>query len=195
MGGDHPCACRNNVRPPATRDPRVGSPLRMQEQLLGHSSPSTTLGITPAHAGTTTLNNYIDFINRDHPCACRNNLKLLISLREIMGSPLRMQEQRVYNLIKKFIIRITPAHAGTTLLSYFFQLSFGDHPCACRNNLVMDNMIIVATGSPLRMQEQPKAFPNLSSKTGITPAHAGTTKAYAVCRKNAQDHPCACRNN
>ena len=106
-----------------------------------------------------------------------------------------MQEQRNKITFRLFILRITPAHAGTTSLFVSLRVSFQDHPCACRNNPCRILGKATYVGSPLRMQEQPFKKGKRKRVQGITPAHAGTTAFFESCIYLAEDHPCACRNN
>ncbi len=50
-----------------------------------------SIGITPAHAGKTLLGNFLGISPWDHPRACGENLKRLIFLPEVLGSPPRMR--------------------------------------------------------------------------------------------------------
>ena len=72
------------------------------------------VGITPAHAGTTPNygNEYI--VTRDHPRSCGNHFLSEKIVLPILGSPPLMREPRTMLKALSEVVRITPAHAGTT---------------------------------------------------------------------------------
>ena len=45
------------------------------------------------------------------------------------------------------------------------------------------------------MREQLVSTLSVSSQSGITPAHAGTTEAAALAELEGKDHPRSCGNN
>ena len=90
------------------------------------------------------------------------------------GSPLRVQEHFMVNGKKYAKWGITPACAGTFILSLSLSLLSRDHPCVCRNidarNIDQDLVI------------------------RITPACAGTFFFGISTLPFLWDHPCVCRN-
>ena len=69
--------------------------------------------ITPACAGTFVSLVSDKINNRDHPCVCRNIGMTNDEIDNYLGSPLRVQEHSLAELIYIICIRITPACAGT----------------------------------------------------------------------------------
>ena len=71
--------------------------------------------------------------------------------------------------------RITPAHAGKTLLQSKICLSSADHPRACGENSVFLRLQPLHLGSPPRMRGKPIVERDTVATKRITPAHAGKT--------------------
>ena len=75
----------------------------------------SAVGITPAHAGTTSKTNNIRGVYEDHPRSCGNHQTKRNKRLMNIGSPPLMREplENIENL--GYGSRITPAHAGTTV--------------------------------------------------------------------------------
>ena len=112
---DHPRLRGNHRFSSALRRSRRGSPPLTREPLLSKSSCCHLLGITPAYAGTTSLQN-INMIQRT-------------------GSPPLTREPRKEDKEKRAKWRITPAYAGTTLLPSSLSVYSWDHPRLRGNHL------------------------------------------------------------
>ena len=115
--------------------------------------------------------------------------------RKLVGSPLRVQEQRIDPITNKKNLWITPACAGTTENPNQLGDLIKDHPCVCRNNFFCEAQIVNTVGSPLRVQEQRPMSSAVGGSVRITPACAGTTEYATKEYLIARDHPCVCRNN
>ena len=90
--------------------------------------------ITPAHAGKTSSSFDSCSLKTDHPRACGENVDSVFLLKQPLGSPPRMRGKpvSVRHLTKQS--RITPAHAGkTVILCLNFSVN-SDHPRACGEN-------------------------------------------------------------
>ena len=108
---------------------------------------------------------------------------------------------------------ITPAHAGKRPVRCLSARSAEDHPRACGEKLSGFFGSIRLLGSPPRMRGEAPASDDAADSSGITPAHAGRSKAvvcilYGMHRitpahagrsvpmnsftRFAQDHPRAC---
>ncbi len=72
-------------------------------------------------------------------------------------------------------LRITSAHAESTLLATLPSTTIQDHLCACREYLSVNVLAPVALGSPLRMQRVRDMTAVLREDYGITSAHAEST--------------------
>ena len=73
--------------------------------------PSLSHGITPAHAGKSTLPGCCCRLPEDHPRACG--------------------EKRLSQALRSSYVRITPAHAGKSPVGDQFAGPEEDHPRAC----------------------------------------------------------------
>ena len=126
----------------------------MREQLNALGGDLRLSGITPAHAGTTR-GAKVSFPDRqDHPRSCGNNLHSFTGAYPSRGSPPLMREQLSEYSQKITKIRITPAHAGTTINSGHHLRAVGDHPRSCGNNLNVAVYSPISGGSPPLMREQ-----------------------------------------
>ena len=73
------------------------------------------------------------------------------------------------------VSRITPAHAGNTVMPEIVKTEFWDHPRACGEHPVLKVSVISPVGSPPRMRGTHKERVLRSQIDRITPAHAGNT--------------------
>ncbi len=87
--------------------------------------------ITPAHAGNTKFEFGDGTGDKDHPRTCGEYHKLSIQQLAPLGSPPHMRGIRYGEAQGSGLYRITPAHAGNTLVvSRFLNLTW-DHPRTC----------------------------------------------------------------
>ena len=152
-------------------------------------------GITPAHAGKTTVLIKAEALPEDHPRACGENFCRRSSALLLPGSPPRMRGKHYLALYSCSFARITPAHAGKTLTLRRSWKAERDHPRACGENEPALSMPLLSLGSPPRMRGKPEQC-GLSRRGGrITPAHAGKTWSGPLLPHRKQDHPRACGEN
>ena len=91
--------------------------------------------------------------------------------------------------------RITPAHAGKTIVGSYAVTRFRDHPRACGENKEQVLQDFFSGGSPPRMRGKLEYRVEGETNLRITPAHAGkTAKAYEAWQE-LWDHPRACGEN
>ena len=90
------------------------------------------------------------------------------------------------------LLRITPAHAGSTHNIYGFFLINGDHPCSCGEHIFFFFCFFSSLGSPLLMRGAQNSFRSFIISSRITPAHAGSTLKIIKKHVKIQDHPCSC---
>ena len=110
---DHPCVCRNIYPAAFSLLILSGSPLRVQEHCDVINIASAYSRITPACAGTFSINSNTYNRVQDHPCVCRNILYLAKKKLLLLGSPLRVQEHSHLRTKQEALKGITPACAGT----------------------------------------------------------------------------------
>ena len=94
--------------------------------------------------------------------------------------------------VSAMVGRITPAHAGNTLIPQPIMAFVGDHPRACGEYCLDEIGGNRRIGSPPRMRGILRAGRFRRRKAGITPAHAGNTLADGFIGAAIRDHPRAC---
>ena len=149
----------------------------------------STAGITPEHAGKTRCGFYTQKLNKDHPRACGENLAQPPPASRGAGSPPRMRGKPVIYTAAQAPPRITPAHAGKTIVGSYAVTRFRDHPRACGENKEQVLQDFFSGGSPPRMRGKLEYRVEGETNLRITPAHAGkTAKAYEAWQE-LWDHP------
>ena len=88
--------------------------------------------------------------------------------------------------------RITPAHAGNTIIDNTFIPLIGDHPRPCGEHAIMGFPIGWTEGSPPPMRGTLEWFKSEFMSLGITPAHAGNTARPVRQFQRPWDHPRPC---
>ena len=100
----------------------------MRETLAARMISRSRMRITPAYAGNTIYQIFKVCKIRDHPRVCGkhrcNHLQLYLSI----GSPPRMRETHIINVIELESFRITPAYAGNTEIFDRVQRDTGGSP-------------------------------------------------------------------
>ena len=137
-------------------------------------------GITPAHAGNTAPYFWFDLRCWDHPRACGEYKTRAAGAESGRGSPPRMRG--IQSSFRPFqsSSRITPAHAGNTIVRSADMCIFGDHPRACGEYLPWESVTFSELGSPPRMRGIPNYIRYENGIQRITPAHAGNTTVGKV---------------
>ena len=132
-------------------------------------------GITPAHAGKTTLGIIKFVINQDHPRACGENSSSTFDIYREPGSPPRMRGKLIKSVCAICRLRITPADAGKTDREYRYRIPPEDHPRGCGENGITTLWTVKVIGSPPRMRGKLILLVFLVLRSRITPADAGKT--------------------
>ena len=131
---DHPRACGENTFCRSRATFPSGSPPRMRGKPVLSFPLRHDVRITPAHAGKTELERLMPLIKSDHPRACGENTDFSTPKKSASGSPPRMRGKLLCIDEVFELVRITPAHAGKTVLLTFTLLPAPDHPRACGEN-------------------------------------------------------------
>ena len=97
--------------------PPAGSPPRMRGKPALADYADELTRITPAHAGKTVTGQKCYLCQQDHHRACGENMPLTVGIDIEEGSPPRMRGKRFCEVPEKPRQRITPAHAGKTIVS------------------------------------------------------------------------------
>ena len=122
-----------------------GKQRRVTEDLKGQR-------ITPAHAGKTCYPVGSLSGGSDHPRACGENASARRMAFSLNGSPPRMRGKLGRNPDIQHLRRITPAHAGKTVLPVAPIRRITDHPRACGENSWPRIRCHNLNGSPPRMR-------------------------------------------
>ena len=192
---DHPRACGENLICAVASVACMGSPPRMRGKLKRINRNKIVKGITPAHAGKTSVDKDALKADGDHPRACGENDNAGNLIRDTWGSPPRMRG-KLQSFSPSFSAGgITPAHAGKTQLAAREGRKERDHPRACGENASALPPVSVTLGSPPRMRGKQLSRIERLSRSGITPAHAGKTMRRRGQPSRRWDHPRACGEN
>ena len=134
--------CREKVYSCNATVDDLGSPLRVQGKVAIYLCSRSITGITPACAGKSCFFRYVLRRWQDHPCVCREKFSAVAMTDSNAGSPLRVQGKVVvlFALIVK--TRITPACAGKSMCSTYSACVNGDHPCVCREKLILVTNVV-----------------------------------------------------
>ena len=117
--------------------------------------------ITPADAGTSLKNFRILVSLEDHPRGCGDKEILLLRHLLLRGSPPRMRGQELRHFGDLMGQRITPADAGTRLITMVGLEVNGDHPRGCGDKVMAILTNAMSLGSPPRMRGQAHQKPFL----------------------------------
>ena len=114
---------------------------------------------------------------------------MVCTARRGAGSPPLTRGQRKRARAMCQVVRITPAHAGTTAWYPGSRCSPRDHPRSRGDNTLSAIPEFLVLGSPPLTRGQHHARTSYSASTRITPAHAGTTHAMFSKSSRLKDHP------
>ena len=134
--------------------------------------------ITPAHAGKRKNLTKIVLVLRDHPRTCGEKVLECITLFHTVRSPPHMRGKGMYEILKQYEYRITPAHAGKRTPFIRKGKNNRDHPRTCGEKEWCLCMSDYYSGSPPHMRGKDEENILFHLSKGITPAHAG--KSFEV---------------
>ena len=113
---DHPRTCGEQQRCPVTTAWLLGSPPHMRGTVYEDCEGTFGIGITPAHAGNSSSAIFFLFDTWDHPRTCGEQFERSNMSKFTRGSPPHMRGTGVGEDEMIVGVRITPAHAGNSLL-------------------------------------------------------------------------------
>ena len=189
---DHPRLCGDHTGGTRYYCPRPGSPPLMRGPRSNEDKVPCDSRITPAYAGTTVLARVLTTGNKDHPRLCGDHMYTTRYIRRREGSPPLMRGPPGAGITSGKRARITPAYAGTTLLTKGIYLHMKDHPRLCGDHLNYHFRFQKMEGSPPLMRGPPVIDGENSTQEGITPAYAGTTWLSLSSDRLRRDHPRLC---
>ncbi len=195
VGSDHPRRCGENHCSNRIDRQDNGSPPQVRGKRHFLASSNFRLGITPAGAGKTFLDEPEKEEQWDHPRRCGENFAGMDKPEGMTGSPpqVRGKLERLHEDCA--ITGITPAGAGKTRRCCAHRPKFQDHPRRCGENGLDRRRDPSGIGSPPQVRGKLRARCRLHDINRITPAGAGKTlkqkRQYAV----NEDHPRRCGEN
>ena len=126
---------------------------------------------------------------RDHPRLRGDHLDIYDRYEVVRGSPPLTRGPLTASARDAVAVGITPAYAGTTLLSLLTLFRSEDHP-RLRGDHVQDISISsTCPGSPPLTRGPQHRLQGTRQGIGITPAYAGTTTIQLPCKHSSWDHP------
>ena len=169
-----------------------GSPPHMRGKVSSCSSDSRHLRITPAHAGKRNHTFHDLRKQKDHPRTCGEKRKRFSDSVCGYGSPPHMWGKETLWWFIRLESRITPAHAGKSIIFFSLKCVFGDHPRTCGEKMPMSEALATIWGSPPHMRGKDTITADLQGADGITPAHAGKSSHSYSSNSAIRDHPRTC---
>ena len=149
----------------------------MRERLTTPAVGVATAGITPACAGKTKVPQAFLPLPEDHPRVCGKDVANGDLNVTTQGSPPRVRERPIHDVVFFGACRITPACAGKTSINKSICSFIKDHPRVCGKDFNISNFSNVIQGSPPRVRERLVLLTDCFGIAGITPACAGKTGA------------------
>ena len=149
---DHPRGCGENLDKFPLGNINRGSPPRMRGKHQALFFLSVVVRITPADAGKTEKPCRHFECAWDHPRGCGENRNRQGYTRSGRGSPPRMRGKPHSPYISPPRVRITPADAGKTGISFGIRAGGRDHPRGCGENVHSFRNRCTEVGSPPRMR-------------------------------------------
>ena len=153
------------------------------------------VGLIPAHAGKTRVNNASGKRVRAHPRACGENLPISVGTLEAKGSSPRMRGKRASRCVRLRGCGLIPAHAGKTQIPTSASQRTKAHPRACGENLCAPIGYVPVSGSSPRMRGKRFSGVLYDAFEGLIPAHAGKTRSFTSPVSGSSAHPRACGEN
>ena len=195
VGSDHPRRCGENHCSNRIDRQDNGSPPQVRGKRHFLASSNFRLGITPAGAGKTFLDEPEKEEQWDHPRRCGENFAGMDKPEGMTGSPpqVRGKLERLHEDCA--ITGITPAGAGKTRRCCAHRPKFQDHPRRCGENGLDRRRDPSGIGSPPQVRGKLALIANLPQIIGITPAGAGKTLGSGRSAVGIRDHPRRCGEN
>ena len=172
----HPRECGDDTNHTYITSTGIGSPPRMRGRQHVMIDIYSERRLTPANAGTTTMQSNDGDNDKAHPRECGDDSASGIFLKHRIGSPPRMRGRPAGRARLAHVCRLTPANAGTTVPTPGLQDHMGAHPRECGDDLLAVVNISRQIGSPPRMRGRPRPIRPRTARPRLTPANAGTTK-------------------
>ena len=132
---DHPRVCGEKSTSEAQKSSDMGSPPRMRGKVYKITPPWFSIRITPAYAGKSMGEGFLQARKGDHPRVCGEKPFLFYGGSSDSGSSPRVRG-KVFGRVRCYrAVGITPAYAGKSALRAGCHPSRWDHPRVCGEKL------------------------------------------------------------
>ena len=138
--GEHTVTIQSGTQGQGSSPRMRGAPGRAGHQFDAH-------GIIPAYAGSTFKQDPLGRITGDHPRVCGEHRSYVYDYSNAEGSSPRMRGALVCIPLSKWLIRIIPAYAGSTVYADVVKALLGDHPRVCGEHFTMSINSVFGLGS------------------------------------------------
>ncbi len=172
---DHPRTCGEQLPNSPSCFKRLGSPPHMRGTDSQFFVMPLHPGITPAHAGNSSLWRIVPLSTQDHPRTCGEQYSSKDTSIDVPGSPPHMRGTVRQGAEAMDVTRITPAHAGNSPHETKGYETTRDHPRTCGEQPVQCCFMWAILGSPPHMRGTATLKSPTVSTRRITPAHAGNS--------------------
>ena len=149
---DHPRLCGEKLYSQLKLLGWNGSPPPMRGKVRSGVCTWKHGGITPAYAGKSRKLKYFSVGIWDHPRLCGEKTPFCSKSPCIAGSPPPMRGKAHKSSGTAFLIRITPAYAGKSILYNKIRSAFMDHPRLCGEKAAITVDSTFSLGSPPPMR-------------------------------------------
>ena len=164
------------------------SPLTRGKQ-AGGGFDLTRGGLIPAHAGKTTPPGPQPPAKRAHPRSRGENSKANEHAGKVPGSSPLTRGKRAALTGVFPVTGLIPAHAGKTRPSLISTRKVRAHPRSRGENDEYAPPPLALDGSSPLTRGKPNPVPNIATKNGLIPAHAGKTTAVSTGGPTSRAHP------
>ena len=128
---DHPRTCGEKSGGSPIQSRHSGSPPHMRGKVLYACALAVMDGITPAHAGKSSIFGSSFLCSWDHPRTCGEKFHIRQVGHDRKGSPPHMRGKVTRRMVQCTCPGITPAHAGKRQTGACLAVRFWDHPRTC----------------------------------------------------------------
>ena len=167
----------------------TGSPPRRRGARRPLVGTTTIIRITPASAGSTSSPGRADRYGSDHPRVGGEHTGYITPGAYAVGSPPRRRGALSGRILVSGHGRITPASAGSTVLTLVRSVAGSDHPRVGGEHYNSRHAVQLPNGSPPRRRGAPGSCHLRRRDRRITPASAGSTVSPGVTSCSCTDHP------
>ncbi len=167
----------------------AGSPPHARGQPMGEECRTGGSRFTPACAGTTVHPLGVGAEASVHPRMRGDNYPWRRLERASSGSPPHARGQRSKKTREEFLLRFTPACAGTTTVAKSGWRLHSVHPRMRGDNRSAGLTVSAHDGSPPHARGQPELCLQVAELVRFTPACAGTTRLSGAAVRPRTVHP------